>query len=94
MKLVGRCAPSPAPAIDPTRPLVEAIAQELWRLYGRNGTLDWAGAELHLGRIVRQARNDLRDSRRVPPAAPARPPMRLVGCTTRANRAGIRGAQS
>ena len=64
MRLVNRSAPDLIDEIDRTRWLVGAIAQELWRLYGRSGALMWADVERHLSRITEQARSDLRDTGR------------------------------
>lgn len=49
--------------------LVDSIARESWALNGRGGSLDWAGVEIHLGRIVRRARSDAKDSRSIRVAA-------------------------
>jgi len=38
------------------RQLVEAIASELWALYGKSGRLDREGAERGLARIAREVR--------------------------------------
>jgi hypothetical protein len=52
--------PAPDPAFDIALPpeLVEAIAQEMWVLYGRSGSLDWAAVERHLSGILDQALSD------------------------------------
>jgi len=57
---------SPDRTRDNMRRLVEAIARELWTLYGSiGGRVDWQGVERHLGGIAEQARNGARDSRAV-----------------------------
>ena len=47
---------------ESTHRLIEAIAQDMWARYSRDGTLNWAGVEHHLDRIVRQARIGVRSS--------------------------------
>ncbi len=51
--------------------LVDSIARESWALNGRGPSLDWAGVEIHLGRLVRQARSEARDSQAMHAAAVA-----------------------
>lgn len=51
--------------------LVDSIARESWALNGRGGSLDWAGVEIHLGRIVKRARSDAKDSQSIRVAAVA-----------------------
>lgn len=51
-------APRSAP-FETTSGLVSAIAADVWRLYGENGMLNWAGARRHLDFIVRQARKEV-----------------------------------
>ncbi|HMN41264.1 MAG TPA: hypothetical protein PKE29_10490 [Phycisphaerales bacterium] len=63
MKLLIRTIQEPEREHDVTRRLVAAIAEELWRLYGGNDQLNWLEAELHLQRIVGQARADARETR-------------------------------
>ncbi|MFN0011857.1 MAG: hypothetical protein ACKVS8_09465 [Phycisphaerales bacterium] len=46
--------------IDLTQRLTAVIAEELWRLYGGNEQLNWLEAELHLKRIVGEARAEAR----------------------------------
>jgi hypothetical protein len=76
---------------DVTHRLVQAIALELWRLYGRDGTLDWTGVERHLGQIVDKARKDVRDSLSllVSVAAASHPPTRRVVCRGSVKRAPL-----
>jgi hypothetical protein len=56
MPLLNQPAPDLARETDETRRLAHAIMLEMWALYGQCGTLNWAGIESHLGRIVRWAR--------------------------------------
>lgn len=56
MRLVIRPIQDKHRELDVTHRLVSAIAEELWRLYGGNETLNWIEAELHLQRIVGEAR--------------------------------------
>jgi hypothetical protein len=78
MHLVNR--DTPEREADVTRRLVDAIARDVWKLYGGSGTLNWAGVERHLGRMVRQARCEARASEPIfGAAAAAHRPMRLVG---------------
>jgi len=65
MQLAKATAPEQTPAADETRRLVDAMAQELWSLYGRSGSLNWAGIDRHLCRVVAQARRDARDPRAI-----------------------------
>lgn len=58
MKIIVRPILDPQREIDLTHRLVAAIAEELWRLFGGNETLNWIEAEWHLQRIVAQARVD------------------------------------
>lgn len=76
MQLVNQRPTDRARESDVTHRLVQAIALELWRLYGRNGTLNWPGVDRHLSHIVNQARNDVRDSLAalISVAAAAHPP--------------------
>ncbi len=62
MKLVIRPIQDPHRELDVTHRLVSAIAAELWRLYGGNEELNWLEAELHLGRMVAEARADAIDT--------------------------------
>jgi hypothetical protein len=55
MQLVIRSAPDRGFDAGVPRVLVEAIARDLWRLYGVSGRLDWAGVERHLRSIVEEA---------------------------------------
>lgn len=48
--------PRRASDTDTTSRLVDAIARELWRLCGAGGRLNWARVDLHLDRMVEQAR--------------------------------------
>ncbi len=88
MQLVNQLPTDRARESDVTHRLVQAIALELWRLYGRNGTLNWSGAERHLSQIVNQARNDVRDSLSalISVAAAAHPPMPRTVRNVRVNR--------
>jgi hypothetical protein len=60
---VNREAPDPVQEGAAMRRLVEAIADEVWVLYGREGTLNWASVERHLRAIVDRARFDVVDCR-------------------------------
>jgi hypothetical protein len=73
MHLVSRSAPNGARELDDSWPLVDAMAQDLWRLYGAGGSLDWDGVERHLQRIADEARRGARVSRPVPVPVAARP---------------------
>lgn len=79
MQPFNRSVTGPALGRATMRTLVEAISQELWMLFGREGALNWDGAERYLGRIVGQARSDARDPRAArackgaPTLRPARP---------------------
>jgi len=48
MRLVIRPLSDPTNEIDVTRPLVKAIAEELWRHYGGNDVLNWIEAQGHV----------------------------------------------
>jgi hypothetical protein len=61
MKIIVRPILDPQREIDLTHRLVAAIAEELWRLFGGNETLNWIEAEWHLQRIVAQARAEARE---------------------------------
>jgi hypothetical protein len=56
MRIVVRPVMEPQLEIDVTQRLVAAIAEELWRVCGGNDHLNWIEAELHLRRIVGEAR--------------------------------------
>ncbi len=90
MKLVIRPIQNPHREIDVTHRLVSAIAAELWRLYGGNEELNWLEAELHLGRMVGEARAAASETEllliqlRVPTTTRAAPP--VGGSTTRYGR--------
>lgn len=79
MKLAIRPIQDPHRELDVTRGLVSAIAEELWRLYGGNDELNWLEAELHLRRIVGEARAEAVETERklvaprMPPTARAEP---------------------
>ncbi len=62
MKIIVRPMVDPQREIDLTRPLVAAIAEELWRLYGGNEHLNWLEAELHLQSIIGEARAAAQDT--------------------------------
>lgn len=62
MKLVIRPIQDQQRVLDVTHRLVSAIADELWKLYGGNDQLNWIEAELHLQRIVGQARAEARET--------------------------------
>jgi hypothetical protein len=85
MKIIVRPILDPQREIDLTQRLVAAIAEELWRLFGGNDTLNWIEAEWHLQRIVAQARVEARETAvvRVAPSAPDRA---INGRTQRARR--------
>lgn len=72
MKIIVRPILDPQREIDLTHRLVAAIAEELWRLFGGNETLNWIEAEWHLQRIVAQARAEARETRMVVPSEPNR----------------------
>lgn len=76
MKIIVRPILDPQREIGLThRRLVSAIAEELWRLFGGNDTLNWIEAEWHLQRIIAQARAEARETAAVRPAlaSPASP---------------------
>lgn len=56
MRITIRPIQTPHHELDVTHCLVSAIAEEIWRLYGGNGELNWLEAERHLQRIVEEAR--------------------------------------
>ncbi len=89
MQLTTQLPTDRAHESDITHRLVQAIALELWRLYGRNGSLNWPGVERHLSHIVNQARNDVRDSLSalISVAAAAHPPTPRVVRPARPKRA-------
>lgn len=60
MHLVNRFDGARAREIDEAHRLVQAIARELWKRYGQDGSLNWDGVERHLARIVQRARDDSR----------------------------------
>lgn len=62
MKCVIRPIQDQQRELDVTHRLVSAIADELWKLYGGNDQLNWIEAELHLQRIVGQARAEARET--------------------------------
>jgi hypothetical protein len=74
MQIANRQSPDPAFDIALPPCLVEAIAQEMWVLYGRNGTLDWPAVERHLSFIVGQALGDATDSDHLSPTVKWRHP--------------------
>ena len=80
MQLVNGSAADGAREARVSRRLVETIAQEVWLLHGRNGTLNWAAVERHLNRLVERARRGARHPRGglVRAVAGARPPRRLL----------------
>jgi hypothetical protein len=101
MKIIVRPILDPHREIDLTHRLVSAIAEELWRLFGGNDTLNWIEAEWHLQRIIAQARSDAHETtvvriaptvsdrarRRLhPPARRQRPDLELVRPQHTANR--------
>lgn len=45
--------------IDETRRLVDAIAREMWVLYGWKGTLNWNGVERHLQELAARTRRQV-----------------------------------
>jgi hypothetical protein len=55
MQLINSSAPDGFNEAGVPRGLVEAIANELWALYGESGRLDWERVERHLSIIVEQA---------------------------------------
>jgi len=63
MPTTKRTIPYRAHDLDERRRLAEALAQDLWRLYGFKGTLNWIGVERYLRHLVEQARSDVRESR-------------------------------
>lgn len=56
MRIVIRPVVDRQREIDLTQRLIAAIAEELWRLYGGNEQLNWLEAEMHLKRVVGEAR--------------------------------------
>ena len=80
MKIIVRPILDPNREIDLTHRLVSAIAEELWRLFGGNDTLNWIEAEWHLQRIIAQARSEARETTvlRVKPSVPDRAMRRPV----------------
>jgi hypothetical protein len=72
MKIIIRPILNPQREVDMTHQLVSAIAEELWRLFGGNDTLNWIEAEWHLQRIIASARAEARETAvmRVVPSVP------------------------
>lgn len=62
MKIIVRPILDRQRELDLTHRLVSAIAEELWRLFGGNETLNWIDADWHLQRIVAQARVEARET--------------------------------
>ena len=60
MKIISRPARNPREEADPNRRLADSIAQEVWSLYGQGTSIDWAGAERHLRRVIGWARQEAR----------------------------------
>ncbi len=60
MRLTIRPLAEPRRELDLTHRLVAVIAEELWKRYGGNDTLNWLEAERHLQRLLagRGARAD------------------------------------
>src|SRR5688572_9094653 len=54
MKIIVRPILNPNREIDVTHRLVATIAEELWRLFGGNDTLNWIEAEWHLQQTLAQ----------------------------------------
>lgn len=73
-------SPNPhiAREIVETHRLSEAIAQDLWQLYGGRGALNWVAVERHLARLVAQARTDVRDPRGVLISVPSQTATRRI----------------
>lgn len=79
MKILIRSSGSRPRNVDENRLLIEAIAQQMWKIHGRTGVLNWTRVELHLHRIVNQARSEARASE------PARVVADNSGATRRQN---------
>lgn len=73
MQLVIHPIQDPERELDLTHRLVSAIADELWKLYGGNDHLNWIEAELHLQRLVGEARAVARETQ-LAKVAPSRAP--------------------
>lgn len=56
MRIIIRPVADRQREIDLTQRLIATIAEELWRLYGGNEQLNWLEAEMHLKRIIGEAR--------------------------------------
>lgn len=93
MQLVSSTSPDQAREAAVTRRLVEEIAREVWRLHGRNGTLNWVWVERHLGGIVERAQSEARVSRAAPGSKTGvvPPPTDRAGRPGHATRTGVQG---
>ena len=56
MNIIIRPWQEPRLETDLNSRLVSVIAEEIWRLYGADGQLNWPGVERHLAHLVGQAR--------------------------------------
>lgn len=80
MKLVIRPIQDSHRELGVSHRVVSVIAAELWRLCGGNDELNWLEAELHLGRMVGEARAEASETEllllrlRVPTTTRAEPP--------------------
>ena len=54
MRVTVRPILDPGHEMDVTRPLIAAIADQLWRRYGGNDKVNWLEAELHLECLMGQ----------------------------------------
>lgn len=62
MKLLIRPFQDRQRELDVTHRLVSVIAEELCKLYGGNDKLNWMEAEMHLQRLVREARAEAHET--------------------------------
>lgn len=91
MRIIVRPVSDPRRELDLTHRLVAAIAEELWRLYGVREQLNWLEAEMHLQRIVGEARAEAQETIvAVVPAAPTTEAVDGIGGAERGGRSGLR----
>lgn len=64
-----------------TRALIERIVEDLWRLHGFNGVMDWVGATAYMNALLHQSHRDQRSASAVLAStiAVVPPPARLFG---------------